>query len=133
MAAQRRIEVDVTVELKSDASIMNDYELVDSTGGNFSTSFMVGDNKLAAKVELTASGEYGNFNFNVTVTGEDMDSSKYTVTVYKGTNISDPDDASNTKIENFDPSTADAGNYFIVVTLTGSWGEIGRASCRERV
>ena len=121
LAAQRRIEVEVTVELKNDASILNDYELTDSTGGDFSTSFMVGDNKLPAKVELTASGEYGDFDFNVTVTGEDMDSGKYTVAVYKGTNISDPNDPSNTLITDFDPKTADAGKYFIVVTLTGNW------------
>ena len=121
LAAQRRIEVEVTVELKNDSSILNDYELIDSTGGDFSTSFMVGDNKLPAKVELTASGEYGDFDFNVTVTGEDMDSGKYTVAVYKGTNISDPNDPSNTLITDFDPKTADAGKYFIVVTLTGNW------------
>ncbi|MDE6613010.1 MAG: hypothetical protein K2K28_00440, partial [Clostridia bacterium] len=130
LAAQRRIEVEVTVELKSDASIQNDYEIVDTTGGNFTTSFMVGDNKLAAKVELTAEGEYGDFRYSVTVTGEDMDTGKYTVTVYKGTNVSDPDDAANTRIDNFDPNTADAGKYFIVVELTGNWNDEYRLSGR---
>ncbi len=123
LAAQRRLEVNVTVELKSDASIQNDYDLIDTTGGDFSTSFVVGDSKLVAKVELTANGEYGNFEYKLEVKGEDMDSSKYEVKIYKGTNISNIDDPENVLIENFDPNTADAGDYIAVVTLKGNWAD----------
>ncbi|MDE7182486.1 MAG: hypothetical protein K2O41_05605, partial [Clostridia bacterium] len=130
LAASQKIAVEVEVELKSDPTIQKSYELNDTTGGGYKTTFMVGDNKIVAKVELTTSGEYSEFNYNLTVTGEDMDSGKYTVTVYKGTNISDPDDPANTKIDNFDPKTADAGEYFVVVALTGDWDNEYRLSGR---
>ncbi|MDE7182023.1 MAG: hypothetical protein K2O41_03170, partial [Clostridia bacterium] len=128
LAASQKIVVEVEVELKSDATTQNSYDIVDTTGGDFKTTFVVGDSKIVAKVELTTSGEYSDFNYNLTVTGEDMDSGKYTVTVYKGTNISDPADPANTLITNFDPKTADAGKYFVVVELTGDWGDEYRLS-----
>ena len=52
-----------------------------------------------------------------------MDSSKYEVKIYKGTNISNIDDPENVLIENFDPNTADAGDYIAVVTLKGNWAD----------
>ncbi|MDE7265762.1 MAG: hypothetical protein K2N52_05765, partial [Clostridia bacterium] len=112
------LTIKVEVRLKRDE--VGSYILVDNSGKNCQEQFDIGDDKLAAKVEVEVSGVYSEATVNVKVSGEGMSSAYYTVEYWKAESITDLLE----KVENFDPKTADAGKYVAVVNLVAPYDTI---------